>query len=128
MTRCDVFLATSNRKEGWGCTVNEAMASGCALVASDAIGAVPFLVQDGENGVEFRSGDLDDLCEKVISLCAEPARIERLSRNAILTIDGVWNARVAAERFVAYSRAILEGKDVEYAFGPMSLCVADDRR
>lgn len=128
MTRCDVFLATSNRKEGWGCTVNEAMASGCALVASDAIGAVPFLVQDGENGVEFRSGDLDDLCEKVISLCAEPAKIERLSRNAILTIDGVWNARVAAERFVAYSRAILEGKDVEYAFGPMSLCVADDRR
>lgn len=128
MTRCDVFLATSNRKEGWGCTVNEAMASGCALVASDAIGAVPFLVQDGENGVEFRSEDLNDLCERTISLCAEPSEIERLSRNAVSTVDGVWNAHFAAERFVEYSRAILEGRDVEYVSGPMSPCVTGDRR
>lgn len=128
MKRSDIFLATSNRKEGWGCTVNEAMASGCVLVASDAIGAVPFLVQDGENGVEFRSEDLNDLCERTISLCAEPSEIERLSRNAVSTVDGVWNAHFAAERFVEYSRAILEGRDVEYVSGPMSPCVTGDRR
>lgn len=128
MERNDIFLATSNRKEGWGCAVNEAMASGCALIASDAIGAVPFLVQDGENGVEFRSEDLNDLCEKAISLCEEPSEIERLSRNAVSTIDEVWNAHVAAERFVEYSRAILEGRDIEYVSGPMSPCVTGDSR
>lgn len=128
MERSDIFLATSNRKEGWGCTVNEAMTSGCALIASDAIGAVPFLVQDGENGVEFRSEDFNDLCEKTISLCAEPSEIERLSRNAASTMERVWDAHVAAERFVEYSRAILEGRVVEYVSGPMSPCVTGDHR
>lgn len=128
MRRSDVFLATSNRKEGWGCAVNEAMTLGCALVASDAMGAVPFLVQDGENGIKFRSEDLGDLSEKVISLCTEVGEIERLSRNAVSTMDGVWNVHVAAERFVEYSRAILEDRDIEYVSGPMSPCVMGDRR
>ncbi len=127
MEKSDVFLATSNRKEGWGCTVNEAMAAGCALVASDAIGAVPFLTEDGSNGVSFKSEDLDDLCAKVAALCGNPAKIEQLSRRAVATMDEVWNARVAAERFVEYSRAFLEGREVAYPSGPMSPCVAGDR-
>ena len=128
MRRSDVFLATSNRKEGWGCTVNEAMTAGCALVASDAIGAVPFLVEDGVSGISFRSEDLDDLCAKTILLCTGSGEIGRLSRGAVAAMEESWNARVAAERFVEYSQAILEGRDVEYASGPMSPCDVGDRR
>lgn len=128
MGRCDVFLATSNRKEGWGCTVNEAMTAGCALVASDAIGAVPFLVEDGVSGLSFRSEDLEDLCSKVIALCDEPGRVERLSRGAAAAMEETWNARVAAERFVEYSKALLDGRELGYASGPMSPCTAGDRR
>lgn len=127
MGRSDVFLATSNRKEGWCCTVNEAMTAGCALVASDAIGAVPFLVKDGVSGVLFRSEDLGDLCAKVVALCNEPRRIERLSRSAVAAMEETWNVRVAAERFVEYSKALLDGGELGYASGPMSPCVAGDR-
>lgn len=128
MERSDIFLATSNRKEGWGCAVNEAMATGCALVASDAIGSVPFLVEDGVNGVSFKSEDLCDLCSKVISLCREPDEIELLSHGAIATIDEMWNAHVAAERLVQYSKALLEGETLDYASGPMSSCSGGDCR
>ena len=49
MRDSEIFLATSNRMEGWGATVNEAMASGCCVVASDAMGSVPYLIEDGLN-------------------------------------------------------------------------------
>ena len=122
MRKSDIFLSTSNRKEGWGATVNEAMASGCALVASNAVGAVPFLVGDGFNGIKFKSENFDDLSAKVIALCNEPDKIEQLSHNAITTMDELWNANAAAKRFVEYSKALLEGEAVDYSSGPMSPC------
>ena len=35
---------------------------------------------------------------------------------------------VAAERFVEYSKALLDGRELGYASGPMSPCAAGDRR
>lgn len=121
-------LATSNRKEGWGCAVNEAMACGCILVASDAIGSVPFLVEDGVNGFKFKSESLDDLFEKVSSLLSAPDQLARISGNAVATVNDVWCAQVAVERFVEYSKAWLRGDSVAYAFGPMSPCSAGERK
>ena len=43
MEKCHVHLFTSNHLEGWGAVVNEAMNSGCAVVANAEAGAVPFL-------------------------------------------------------------------------------------
>lgn len=42
MERAGIFLFTSDRQEGWGAVLNESMNSGCAVVASHAIGSVPF--------------------------------------------------------------------------------------
>ena len=43
MRGADIFLFTSNYLEGWGAVVNEAMQSGCAVVASGEAGAqTPF--------------------------------------------------------------------------------------
>lgn len=42
MEKANIFLFTSNYEEGWGAVLNEAMNSGCAVVASHAIGSVPF--------------------------------------------------------------------------------------
>ena len=65
MDAASIFLFTSDKNEGWGAVLNESMNSGCAVVASDAIGAVPFLLADGENGLCYRSCDVDDLYQKV---------------------------------------------------------------
>ena len=53
MKRADIFVATSDKREGWGVVVNEAMSAGCCVVASDAMGAAPFLIRQRGNGMLF---------------------------------------------------------------------------
>ena len=56
----DVFVLPS-RHEPWGLIVNEAMAAGCPVVVSSAVGAAVDLVSDGAEGFVFPPGDLDAL-------------------------------------------------------------------
>lgn len=42
MEKADIYLFTSDFNEGWGAVLNESMNSGCAVVASHAIGSVLF--------------------------------------------------------------------------------------
>ncbi|MDD6643467.1 MAG: glycosyltransferase [Firmicutes bacterium] len=122
MERASVFLFTSDRGEGWGAVLNEAMNSGCAVVASHAIGSVPFLLEDGRNGRIYRDGDLEELCAKTHSLLQQPEERERLGRAAYETIQTQWNAEAAAKRFLALAEAILRGekKPQLFADGPCS--------
>jgi len=55
----DVFVLSSE-KEPWGLAINEAMACGTAVIASDQCGAVFDLVDD-ETGVVVKAGDAADL-------------------------------------------------------------------
>ena len=110
MEKAGIFLFTSDRKEGWGAVLNEAMNSGCAVVASDAIGAVPYLARHRENGMIYPSGNVDELYEQVKYLLDHPAEQKRLGTEAYRTITEEWNAEIAAERFVALAQQILTGK------------------
>ncbi len=55
----DVFVLPSS--EPWGLVVNEAMCSGLAVVASNAVGSARDLVLDGVNGFIYPSGDIEAL-------------------------------------------------------------------
>ncbi len=96
MERCHILLFTSDSQEGWGAVVNEGMNGGCAVVASRLAGAVPFLVEDGKNGLIF-DGGYRDFSVKVKSLFDRPERIAPLGGNALRTILETWNAQRAAE-------------------------------
>lgn len=109
MEQAGIFLFTSDRREGWGAVVNEAMNSGCAVVASDAAGSVPYLIQDKENGLVYHSGNTDELFERVKGLLDHPAEQRRLGEAAYRTIADLWNAEIAAKRLIALSKAILDG-------------------
>ena len=54
---CDVLVLPS-WFEPWGVVVNEAVAAGLAVVASEAVGAAAELVRDGVNGRVFPVGDV----------------------------------------------------------------------
>ena len=110
MEKAGIYLFTSDRKEGWGAVLNESMNSGCAVVASRAIGSVPYLLRDGENGLIYESGNTDELYEKVKLLLDEPERQRRLGFNAYKTMTELWNAEVAAERFVELAKRVLCGE------------------
>ncbi len=122
MEKSEIFFFTSDRNEGWGAVMNESMNSGCAVVASHIVGSAPFLVKNGENGLLYKDGDLDSLYTSAKALLEDREGREKLGRKAYDTIVKEWNAKVAAERFLALSEKLLAGEEVEdsFASGPCS--------
>lgn len=122
MEKAVVFLFTSDRQEGWGAVVNEAMNSGCAVIASDAAGSAPYLIRDGENGMLYSSGDVEALSEKIRYLLENPEEACRLGTGAYETMVTLWNAETAAERFLQMAEAAVNGADLNqlYESGPCS--------
>lgn len=120
MRQHDIFLFTSDKNEGWGAVANEAMSNGCAIVGSDAIGSVPFLVKDGENGYTFKSRNLDSLCEKVEDLLDNPIKRKQFAINAYRTMCDVWSPKNAAKNFLQLVTDIQNGSEVSIENGPCS--------
>ena len=122
MESAGICLFTSDRQEGWGAVLNEAMNSGCAVVASDAAGATPYLVNDGVNGSVYHSGDVQELYEKVRRLLENTTMQYSFGKASYQTITELWNSEVAAKRFLQLSQALLNGTDASglFANGPCS--------
>lgn len=121
MEAADIFLFTSDFNEGWGAVLNESMNSACAVVASHAIGSAPFLIDGGKNGFIYKNGDENSLYERVVQLIGQPDLREKMGRNAYRTLVEQWNADVAAERFIALTQALLDGKKTDlFEAGPCS--------
>ena len=106
MEQADIFLFTSDRQEGWGAVANEAMNSGCALVADHMIGAVPYLVRHGENGLVYGDGRKEQLFGAAERLVRDRALCRKLGEAAYRTIAEVWNAENAAGRLLELIGAV----------------------
>ncbi len=124
MERASIYLFTSDYEEGWGVVANESMNSGCALIASHAAGAVPFLVRDGENGLIYESGNVSKLTEYLGNLIKDEALRLRLQDAAYETIRDEWNARIAGERLVKFCERIYNGELLFEKEGPLSEAAA----
>lgn len=120
MRRHDIFVFTSDKNEGWGAVVNEAMGSGCAVVASDAIGSVPFLIEDGVNGYTFKNGSVEDITSKVASLLDDPKLCRCLGKRAYETISKVWSPDNAAANLLKLIDGIENGNPYVIPSGPCS--------
>ncbi len=121
MEKAHIFLATSDRQEGWGAVVNEAMNSGCALIAGKGMGAAPYLVKHGENGYLFDHRRPEQAAELALGLARDAGLRRRLGTAAYETVRSLWNPQVAAQRLYACMEAELAGEKIpEYADGPLS--------
>ncbi len=118
MRRSDIFISTSDRLEGWGAVVNEAMNSGCVTIASKSIGSAPYLIRDGESGYLYKSCDDKGLLEKVL-LGSDKENAARIGKAAYETIVNTWNPDVAAERIYKFATDP-EHRIPEYEDGPLS--------
>lgn len=116
----DIFLFTSDRLEGWGAVANEAMANGCVLVASDAIGSTGYLVKHKETGMVFRSGDIDSLHEQVKFLLDHPEARKRIAKAGMQTMMELWNPSIAAKNLLQLIEDIKAGRDSSIVEGPCS--------
>ncbi len=113
MRRADIFLFTSDQKEGWGAVLNEAMNSGCAVVASHAIGAVPYMLRHNENGFVYRSGNNNEAGEYAYKLAKDRQLRQKFGYAAYDTVSKYWNAEYAAERLYGFIRRVLYGEEWE---------------
>ena len=116
MEESEVFLFTSGRGEGWGAVLNESMNSACAVVASHAIGSVPFLINNGENGFIYKDGDIDDMHSKVKNLLENSELRRAVSVKAYSTIDDEWNAGNAAAKFLEIAKRLLDGNKETFPY------------
>lgn len=115
MEKADIFLATSDRNEGWGAVINEAMNSGCAVVADRMMGSVPYLIKNGENGYAYKN---DKECFSYLKFLVENENErKRLGINAYKTIAKNWNAEKAAENLFEVMNGLLEEE-----YGNIPLC------
>ena len=122
MEHAGIYLVTSDRQEGWGAVLNESMNSGCAVVSSHMVGAVPYLVRSRENGLIYEFGNVDDLYEKVKYLLDFPEEQDRLGKTAYQTIVSEWSAEIAAERLIRLLEHVLSEQNTLdlYENGPCS--------
>lgn len=98
---CDVLLLPS-RDEPWGLVVNEAMASGLTVLASNRVGSTPDLVTDPET--TFDPGDVETLGAQMARLAGDPAALETLKRSSTARIRQ-WSYRETVAGFVAGAHA-----------------------
>lgn len=109
-----IAIMTSDRNEGWGAVCNEAMNGGCAFVAYKGIGATTYLINDGKNGMTYKTKK--ELFRKVEQLLKDPEQCRQIGENAYHTITDTWNYEVAAKRFMEF----VEDQTIRYTSGPVS--------
>jgi glycosyltransferase involved in cell wall biosynthesis len=80
---CDVFIFPS-LYEGLGIALIEAMAAGCACVASSA-GPIPEVVTDGQDGILVPAGDAEAIATAVCQLLGDESLRTRLGTAASRT-------------------------------------------
>lgn len=77
----DAFVLPSHR-EPWGLVVNEAMAAGLPVVASETAGCIDDLVQPGVTGLIVPAGSPEALCTAMQEIASDAARRARMGAAA----------------------------------------------
>ncbi|MBI3619167.1 glycosyltransferase family 4 protein, partial [Candidatus Peregrinibacteria bacterium] len=93
----DIFVLSSH-SEGLSNALMEAMASGCACIASD-VGGNTFLIQNGISGFLFPPGDREALRSHLRRLIEDPAKRRALGNAARARIEKQFSWTVVGEQY-----------------------------
>lgn len=92
----DVFVLPSEI-ETWGLVINEAMAAGLAIIASDKVGAADDLVTN--NGFQYKCGSISDLLEKMLKLINDRKLLESFKNQSKINISN-WSMDAQVNCFI----------------------------
>lgn len=118
MEKANIYLFTSDRHEGWGVVLNEALNSGCAVIANKEIGSVPFLIKNRENGLI--ANNFEEFYNNVKLLLSNKELRMKIGKNAYKTIDEQWNCINAVNNLEKLFDSIINNKESQIKEGPAS--------
>jgi glycosyltransferase involved in cell wall biosynthesis len=103
-----LVLPSRGPGETWGLALNEAMACGRAVIASDKTGAALDLIQPGRNGFVFPSGNLSALSAVLHESLVDAARLQEMGRQSLQIIRD-WSISQQVDAMLAALREALRG-------------------
>lgn len=118
MSKSHIFLFTSDKNEGWGAVLNEAMSNVCCVVADKRIGSVPYLIENGVSG--FSYSDFSSLVSIMNTLIDNKKLIEATALNGYQTITHDWSPKNAAKNLYKLFESFLYGTSCDNIKGPAS--------
>lgn len=98
-------LVVPSRHDGWGLVVNEALAAGIPVIASDTVGAALDLIRDGQTGSLVPCGDLARLTQALLEMPARAAAMRPRCRELARRLT----PRLAAQRLASLLEAAARG-------------------
>lgn len=104
----DIVILPSET-ETWGYVVNESFSCGVPVIVSESVGCAPDMVDDGETGYVYPTGDIQELSARVMDLLAklrEPTEIQK----AISRKNKLYTPMIAADALVAGVKHVLARK------------------
>lgn len=101
----DVFVHPATWAEAFGNTVAEAMASGCAVVASN-VGAIPELIEDGTSGLLVPAGDHDAIQRALQRLADRPELRTHLGGEARRRVEERFSLKASAKAHLDWCEEI----------------------
>ena len=102
----DVVVVPSRLPEPFGRVAVEAMAYGCAVIASNH-GGLTEIVVDGETGKLFTPGDSNELARYITEMVQSPADVARFARNGRARFVNTFTQDVIDRSFIDAIRPIL---------------------
>lgn len=120
MEQCHIHLFTSNYLEGWGAVVNEGMNSGCVEVVNAQVGAAPYLIRHGENGLVYPDDSYEKMEALVEDLFAHWDDRKQMGWAAYETIRDMWNAEHAAKELLRFVSDLQKSRIIAAEDGPLS--------
>src|SRR6185295_16628976 len=104
----DLFVHPAT-EERWGVSVQEALACGLPVIASERVGAGRDLIEPGRNGFRYAGGNVETLGLKLVAALALPrAEVEAASREILARWDyaATWRHLLAAASAAGFQGTI----------------------
>jgi glycosyltransferase involved in cell wall biosynthesis len=119
MEKTHIYLMTSDQNEGWGVVVNEALNCACAVVGSNLVGSISYLIENNKNGLVYKFSSTRDLNLKVLKLINDRRFRTEISINGFSKITKEWNPEIASKNlFNIFDSIAKSGKNLNNNKGP----------
>jgi glycosyltransferase involved in cell wall biosynthesis len=92
----DVFVFPST-SEAFGISLLEAMATEMPVVASN-VGGISDIIEDGVNGILFKSGDERELAKAVLNMFSNPIRAKVFGKMARKKVEEIYSWPIVADK------------------------------